>query len=321
MSDHRAPAGSDPGADTPPASLPDATAAAAGTDVDPSALAASAAGALATATGRHRHDVAIVLGSGWGDAVRTLLDAADADNSDGDGDGDGGVRTLAAADLPGFLTPTASGHGGRLHSLVVGGTSVLVLEGRVHAYEGIPMWRTVHGVRTALASGVHTVVLTNAAGGIRPGLEVGDAVLISDHLNIAGRTPLVGARFVDLVDAYDPDLRALVRAVDPSLTEGVYAMMPGPQYETPAEIRMLGILGADLVGMSTVPETIAAREGGARVLGISLVTNAAAGVTGEALDHTEVLREGGLAAGRLGGLLAAVVRRLDAPAPGPGADA
>ena len=141
---------------------------------------------------------------------------------------------------------------------------MLVLVGRIHAYEGHDLRHVVHPVRTACAAGVRTVVLTNAAGGLRADFAVGQPVLISDHLNLTARSPLVGAQFVDLVDAYSPRLRALAREVDPTLAEGVYAGLPGPHYETPAEIRMLRTLGADLVGMSTVHETIAARAAGAR---------------------------------------------------------
>lgn len=168
----------------------------------------------------------------------------------------------------------------------------------------------MHPVTAAIAAGADTVVLTNAAGGIRDGLRVGEPVLIGDHLNLTGRTPLEGASFVDLVDAWDPELRALAREMDPDLTEGVYAGLTGPQYETPAEIRMLRTIGADLVGMSTVLEAIACRALGARVLGISLVTNLAAGVTGEHLSHAEVLAEGHAAAPRLGKLLRGILEQL-----------
>ena len=160
------------------------------------------------------------------------------------------------------------------------------------------------------------VVLTNAAGGIRPGLAVGQQVLISDHLNLTGKSPLtgpapaVGQRFVDLTDLYSPRLRALAREADPSLAEGVYAMLPGPHYETPAEITALGRLGADLVGMSTVLEAIAARHLGAEVLGISLVTNLAAGLAGHGLSHAEVVEAGRDSAGRMGALLAGILPRV-----------
>jgi len=154
------------------------------------------------------------------------------------------------------------------------------------------------------------VVLTNAAGGLRPDLRIGQSVLISDHLNLTARSPLVGAQFVDLTDAYASRLRELARQTDPELAEGVYAGLPGPHYETPAEIRMLRMLGADLVGMSTVHETIAARAAGAEVLGISLVTNLAAGITGTPLSHDDVVAAGAASASRIGTLLADVIARF-----------
>ncbi|HEU0191890.1 MAG TPA: purine-nucleoside phosphorylase [Mycobacterium sp.] len=262
---------------------------------DPDALAARAARTIAERTGVDGHDVAIVLGSGWAAAVAQLGSP---------------TATVPMAELPGFTAPTAQGHRGELLSMRIGAHRVLVLTGRVHAYEGHPLADVVHPVRSAVAAGADTVLLTNAAGGLRGDFAVGQPVLISDHLNLTGRSPLVGAQFVDLVDAYAPRLRALARAVDPTLSEGVYAAMPGPQYETPAEIRMLHTLGADLVGMSTVHETIAARAAGAQVLGISLVTNSAAGITGEPLSHDEVLSAGRDSAVRMGALLAGVVARL-----------
>lgn len=256
--------------------------------------AADAAAALAERTGVPRHDVAIVLGSGWVPAVDAL------GNADVD---------LAVTDLPGFLPPAVEGHAGRIRSLDVAGTRVLAFLGRTHLYEGRGVEAVVHGVRTAAAAGCRVVILTNACGGLRPGLSPGEAVLISDHLNLTGRTPLRGAQFVDLTDLYAARLRELVREVDPQITEGVYAMFPGPQYETPAEVRMAGILGADLVGMSTVLEAIAAHAAGCEVLGISLVTNLAAGL-GEPLDHEEVLAVGKASATRMGELLAEVLPRL-----------
>ncbi len=261
----------------------------------PDLAAAQAAAAIRDRTGIPHFDVAVVLGSGWAPAAAVLGEP---------------TSSIAMADLPGFTPPTASGHGGQALALQVGGRNVLVLLGRIHAYEGHDLRHVVHPVRTAIAAGARTVVLTNAAGGLRPEYSVGQPVLISDHLNLTARSPLVGAQFVDLVDAYSPRLRALARAVDPSLTEGVYAGLPGPHYETPAEIRMLRTLGADLVGMSTVHETIAARAGGAEVLGISMVTNLAAGMTGEPLSHAEVLEAGRQSATRMGTLLAEVLTRL-----------
>jgi purine-nucleoside phosphorylase len=257
--------------------------------------AAAAAAAIAERTGVAEHDVAIVLGSGWAPAADAL-----------------GAPTAVVpmAELPGFTPPTAAGHGGRVLSVPVGGHRVLVLVGRIHAYEGHDLRDVVHPVRAACAAGTRTVVLTNAAGGLRADFEVGQPVLISDHLNLTARSPLVGAQFVDLVDAYAPRLRALAREIDPALAEGVYAGLPGPHYETPAEIRMLRTLGADLVGMSTVHETIAARAAGAQVLGVSLVTNLAAGMTGKPLSHDEVLAVGRQSATAMGSLLAGVIARL-----------
>ncbi|MFO7278776.1 MAG: purine-nucleoside phosphorylase [Thermoanaerobacterales bacterium] len=271
---------------------------------DPFDLAQRAAADLARATGVERHDVAVVLGSGWRPAADRMGEV---------------VRELATTDLPGFPEATVPGHAAAVRSIEApGGRRVLAFLGRVHGYEGHGPETVVHPVRTAHAAGCSVVVLTNAAGGIREGLAVGQPVLIADHLNLTGRSPVAGPmpatglppRFVDLTDAYSGRLRDLAREVEPSLTEGVYAGLPGPHYETPAEIRMLRTLGADLVGMSTVWETIAARHLGLEVLGLSLVTNLAAGVGGVPLDHDEVLAAGRAAAERMGDLLAEVVRRL-----------
>jgi purine-nucleoside phosphorylase len=264
------------------------------TGPDPAAEAGAAAAVLAERTGVDRHDVAIVLGSGWVPAIDALGTA---------------TSDIPVTDLPGFLPPAVEGHAGRIRSLDVAGRRVLAFLGRTHFYEGRGVAAVVHGVRMAAAAGCRVVVLTNACGGLRPGLSVGDAVLISDHLNLTWRTPLLGPRFVDLSDVYSARLRALVREVDPALAEGVYAMFPGPQYETPAEVRMAGVLGADLVGMSTVLEAIAAHAEGCEVLGISLVTNLAAGL-GDPLDHEEVLAVGKASATRMGTLLAKVIPRL-----------
>ncbi|MCW2616046.1 MAG: purine-nucleoside phosphorylase [Frankiales bacterium] len=261
----------------------------------PAALAAEAAARWAELSGHPRHDVALVMGSGW-------VPAADALGAP--------EVEVPVTELPGFLAPAVSGHAGTVRSLQVGSQRVMVLVGRTHHYEGRGVEAVVHGVRVAAAAGCRTVVLTNAAGGVREGLSVGQPVLISDHLNLTARSPLVGARFVDLVDLYSARLRGLVQAVDPSLEQGVYAALPGPHYETPAEIRMLRGMGADLVGMSTALEAIAARAEGMEVLGVSLVTNLAAGMTGEKLDHAEVLEAGRSSAARVGTLLARVVGQL-----------
>jgi purine-nucleoside phosphorylase len=265
------------------------------TSPDPYEVARQAATALREATGVERHDVALVMGSGWVPAA-DILGAADSE--------------IAVTSLPGFPPPAVAGHAGRVRSVAVGDARALVFLGRTHLYEGKGTDAVVHGVRTALAAGCRLVVLTNAAGGIRDGLQVGQPVLISDHLNLTARSPISGATFVDLTDLYTLRLRELARRIEPSLEEGVYACLPGPHYETPAEIRMLRTCGADLVGMSTVLEAIAAREGGAEVLGMSLVTNIAAGITGEPLDHEEVLAAGRASAERMGSLLRQVVQAL-----------
>lgn len=268
----------------------------------PYVRAEEAAAALAARTGTERHDVAVVLGSGW----RPAADAIGTPE-----------MILSSQDLPGFPEPLVAGHGGELRSLVVGDRRVLISLGRVHAYEGHDLADVVHGVRTAVLAGCRTVVLTNAAGGLGAGQSIGQPVLIADHINLTGRSPLtgpspepsLGPRFPDMSDAYSLRLRDLARSLDPSLVEGVYAGVPGPHYETPAEIRMLQVLGADLVGMSTVHEAIAAVHLGAEVLGISLVTNLAAGL-GDALDHDDVLAVAGESAGRMGELLARLVPEL-----------
>jgi purine-nucleoside phosphorylase len=241
-------------------------------------------------------DVALVMGSGWVPAADALGTAE---------------VELPVTDLPGFAPPAVEGHAGKIRAVRVGGKNCLILLGRTHLYEGRGVEPVVHGIRTAIETGVKTVVLTNAAGGLRPETQqVGDPILISDHLNLTGANPMSGARFIDMTEAYSARLRRLAKEVDPSLSEGVYAAFRGPTYETPAEIRMLRTMGADLIGMSTVLETIAAREGGAEVLGISLVTNIGAGLSASKLDHEEVLAAGRAAAGRMGSLLATVVSKL-----------
>src|SRR3954451_3278244 len=255
-------------------------------------VAAAAAAAIGERTGVDRHDVAVVLGSGWRPAADVI----------GTPEGE-----LPMAELPGFVPPTVQGHGGTIRSLRVGERRVLVLLGRTHFYEGRGVGSVVHGGGTVAAAGCRTVVLTNAAGCLRDGIPVGSPVLISDHLNLTATSPLVGAQFVDLTDLYSPRLRELAREIDPSLAEGVYAGLVGPHFETPAEIRMLRTMGADLVGMSTVLEAIAAKAAGMEVFGLSLVTNLAAGVTGAPLDHHEVLAAGAASAGRMGALLRELV--------------
>ncbi len=273
------------------------------THADPFSLAEEAAEALADRTGVPSHDAALVLGSGWASAADGLGEV---------------VADVALGDLPGFPSPTVAGHRNSALSVRVGETRALVLGGRSHLYEGHPVPTVVHGVRTAIAAGCGVVVLTNAAGGLDPAWPVGQPVLLSDHLNLTGASPMVGpppppdrpARFVDLTEAYSSRLRGMAHEVDGSLPEGVYAGLLGGAYETPAEIGMLRTLGADLVGMSTVLETIAARHLGAEVLGVSLVTNAAAGMGDEDLDHEDVLTAARDAAPRMLALLRGVLERL-----------
>ena len=269
---------------------------------EPFALAQLAARELAHALGR-RHDVAVVLGSGWGSVAGALGDP---------------VAELSMLELAGFPAPAVAGHAGTVTSVSVGGHAVLVLAGRAHLYEGHTPAAVVHGVRSAVLNGAAVVVLTNAAGSLRAELPVGAPVLIADHLNLTGSSPLVGAapppphpmRFVDMTDAYSARLRAVARRVEPTLPEGVYAALLGGAYETPAEIRMLLALGADLVGMSTALETTAAVHLGAEVLGLSLVTNLAAGLSSAPLDHFEVVAAGGAATAGLGRLVRSIVEAL-----------
>ncbi len=262
---------------------------------NPYAAARDAAAALAEATGVERHDAALVLGSGWVPAADLLGTT---------------VADLAVTDLPGFAPPAVEGHAGRIRSVEAGDRRLLVFLGRTHLYEGRGVAPVVHGVRTAAAAGCRVIVLTNGCGGLDPRWSPGTPVLISDHLNLTGRSPLTGATFIDLTDLYSKRLRDLCRTIDPELPEGVYAQFPGPQYETPAEIAMVRAIGGHLVGMSTALEAIAAREAGLEVLGLSLVTNAAAGMTGAPLNHEEVLEAGRSAATRMGALLAEVTSRL-----------
>jgi purine-nucleoside phosphorylase len=212
--------------------------------------------------------------------------------------------------LPGFAAPAVAGHAGRVRSVEVRQRRVLVFLGRTHLYEGVRTDLVVHPIRAAAAAGCRVVVLTNAAGELRPDYRIGQVVLIADHLNLTGCSPLSGPNFVDLTDLYAARLRESALSVEPALGQGVYAALPGPHYETPAEIRMLRTLGADLVGMSTALEAIAARAAGCDVLGLSLVTNLAAGVSEAGLDHAEVLAAGQAAAQAMGDLLAKVIAQL-----------
>jgi purine-nucleoside phosphorylase len=258
---------------------------------DPYELAAMAAAAIADRTGVARHDVLVVLGSGWAGAAEAFGPP---------------VASVPVGELPGFVPPVADGHVGVLSSHRVGDAAVLVICGRTHLYEGHGPSAVAHPVRTAAAAGCRVGVLTNAGGSLRADWQPGTGVRIRDHLNLTGVSPLTGARFVDLTHCWSPRLGALARAAEPSLVEGVYALMPGPHYETPAEAAMLRTLGADIVGMSTVLEAIAAREAGMELLGLSVV--AAVEATGAPLDPAGVVRVAAGAAARLGGVIAAMVR-------------
>ena len=275
----------------------DATAAPAPSTETPHQLAEEAAAVIAERTGRASHDIALVLGSGWAGAADLLGET---------------TTTIDNADVPGFAPAAVAGHSGSMRSITVAGSGrqALVFGTRTHFYEGRGVAAVVHAVRTAAAAGCSTLVLTNGCGGLDPDRAPGTPVLIRDHINLTAATPLEGATFVDLTDLYTPRLRELAREVDPTLDDGVYVQFRGPQYETPAEVRMAGILGGDLVGMSTALEAIAAREAGMDILGISLVTNAAAGVSDQPLSHEEVVAAGQAAAGRCSRLLADVVGRI-----------
>jgi purine-nucleoside phosphorylase len=257
--------------------------------------AREAADVLAGLTGVDHHDTALVLGSGWLPAVDALGEA---------------TAEIATTDLPGFGAAAVAGHSGRIRSIRAGDRNLLVFLSRTHFYEGKGVAAVVHPVRTAAAAGCRTIVLTNGCGGLRESWSPGTPVLISDHINLTAHSPLEGATFIDLTDLYSSRLRTLCREVDPSLDEAVYVQFPGPHYETPAEIGMVRAIGGELVGMSTTLEAIAAREAGMEVLGISLVTNLAAGISGEPLNHEEVLEAGRSAAARMGGLLSEIVGRM-----------
>ncbi|WP_151526195.1 purine-nucleoside phosphorylase [Serinicoccus kebangsaanensis] len=263
---------------------------------DPVEVAQAAAEVIAQRTGADRHDIALVLGSGWKPAADAL------------GQPD---TEIDHADVPGFAAAAVAGHSGTMRSIPLpNGRRVLVYGTRTHFYEGKGVRSVVHAVRTAAAAGCSTIVLTNGCGGLRPEWAPGTPVLIKDHINLTATSPVEGATFVDLTDLYSPRLRELAREVDAGLDEGVYVQFPGPHYETPAEVQMAKVLGGDLVGMSTALEAIAARQAGLELLGVSLVTNPAAGISETPLDHQEVIDAGAAAAERCGELLARIVERI-----------
>jgi purine-nucleoside phosphorylase len=257
------------------------------------ARADEAANALRQRLGVAAIDAVVVLGSGWGGA-------ADAFGPH--------LAELRMAELPHFRAPVAVGHAGLVRTYDVDGRLVLAFLGRTHLYEGHGPAQVAHAVRTAASAGARIALLTNANGSLRADWGTGTGVLLADHLNLSGSTPLLGPRFVDLTEAYSARLRTIARQFDPALVEGAYAMLRGPHYETVAEAHALRRLGADVLGMSTVLETIAAREAGAEVLALSVVTVVEA--TGEQIDPDEVVAAAELAATGLG----PVLRRICAAA-------
>lgn len=263
---------------------------------DPFAIAQEAADQLAAATGVAKHDIALTLGSGWAKAADLLGET---------------VATVPATDIVGFSKPALTGHVGTLRSIALpNGKHALVIGARTHYYENHGVRRVVHSVRTAAAAGATTMVLTNGAGGIKEHWTAGTPVLISDHINLTADSPLEGATFIDLTDLYSRRLRDLARSVQGDLDEGVYVQFRGPHYETPAEVQMAKAIGGHIVGMSTALEAIAARQAGMEILGFSLITNLAAGISPDPLDHAEVLQAGRDAEPVISDLLARVVAAL-----------
>jgi purine-nucleoside phosphorylase len=263
---------------------------------DPFSIAAIAAVEIAERTGVKQHDIALTLGSGWGSAADLIGET---------------TATIPAEEITGFSKPALEGHVGTLRSVLLpSGKRALVIGARTHYYEGYGVRRVVHSVRTAAAAGAKIMILTNGAGGIRETWTPGTPVLISDHINLTANSPLEGATFVDLTDLYSARLRAIARTVDPSLDEGVYTQFRGPHYETPAEVQMAKAIGGHIVGMSTALEAIAARQSGMEILGLSLITNLAAGIQKTPLSHEEVLEAGRSAEPVISALLARIVAEL-----------
>lgn len=263
---------------------------------DPFEIAARAAAEIRERSGVEHHDIALTLGSGWGKAADLIGET---------------TATIAASEITGFSAPALEGHSGTLRSiLLANGKRALVIGARTHYYENHGVRRVVHSVRTAAATGASVMVLTNGAGGIRETWTPGTPVLISDHINLTADSPLEGATFVDLTDLYSARLRAIAKAVEPSLDEGVYTQFRGPHYETPAEVQMAKAIGGHIVGMSTALEAIAARQAKMEVLGLSLITNLAAGIQKSPLSHAEVLEAGRTAEPVISALLARIVGQL-----------
>jgi len=263
---------------------------------DPFAIAAQAAADIAEKTGVERHDIALTLGSGWAKAADLIGET---------------TATIPATEITGFSKPALEGHVGTLRSVLLpSGKRALIIGARTHYYESHGVRRVVHSVRTAAATGASVMILTNGAGGIRETWTPGTPVLISDHINLTADSPLEGATFVDLTDLYSLRLRNLAREIEPALDEGVYTQFRGPHYETPAEVQMAKAIGGHIVGMSTALEAIAARQAGMEILGMSLITNLAAGIQKTPLSHEEVIEAGKNAESTISGLLARIVAAL-----------
>ena len=243
-----------------------------------------------------RYDIALTLGSGWAKAADLIGET---------------VAEIPADEVPGFSASGIPGHTGTIRSVrLPNGKHALVLGARTHFYEDKGVRAVAHGVRVAAACGAKIMVLTNGAGGIREAWSPGTPVLISDHINLTAASPLEGPTFIDLTDLYSSRLRGIARSIDPSLDEGVYVQFRGPHYETPAEVQMAKAMGGHIVGMSTALEAIAAREAGMEVLGLSLITNLAAGVSPHPLSHQDVVDAGKAAEPVISALLAKIILAL-----------
>ena len=262
----------------------------------PLRLAQIAAQSITEAVGLKVFDIAITLGSGWGSVAEHLGER---------------IGMVPGGDVPGFYGSEVPGHSGTIQAVrLPNGKNVLIIGARTHLYQGQGVRSVVHSVRTAAACGAKIMVLTNGAGGINKSWSPGQPVLITDHINLTATSPVEGATFVDLTDLYSKRLRDLARTIDSSLDEGIYVQFRGPHYETPAEVQMVKALGGDIVGMSTALEAIAAREAGMEVLGLSLITNLAAGISPLPLSHQEVIDAGKSAEPVISKLLADIVRAL-----------
>ncbi len=265
-------------------------------NADPFEVARDAASKIAEITGVEKHDFALTLGSGWAKAADLIGETTSA---------------FPGTEVPGFSKPALEGHTGQIKSVLLpDGKRALVIGARTHFYEGHGVRRVVHSVRTAAAAGAKIMILTNGAGGIKEHWKPGTPVLISDHINLTAASPLEGATFIDLTDLYSKRLRDLARSIQPDLDEGVYCQFRGPQYETPAEVQMAKAVGGHIVGMSTALEAIAARQSGMEILGMSLVTNLAAGIQKTPLSHEEVIAAGKEAEPVISSLLAKIVAAL-----------